>query len=57
MAELRQASSQFEAVLVFVIVLLSSCSAEERALYLVIMEGDPVSFLGSSPSHKDGRHA
>ena len=36
-----------------VILLFSVCLAEDRGLYLVMMEGDPVAFLGAShPSHK-----
>lgn len=39
----------------FIFVVFTACMAEERALFLVMMEGDPVAFLGGSPSHKHNR--
>ncbi|KAH7545692.1 hypothetical protein FEM48_Zijuj01G0120800 [Ziziphus jujuba var. spinosa] len=45
----------FQAFLI-IFVLFSACFAEERALYLVMMEGDSVAFpSNTSPSHEDGR--
>lgn len=48
------ASSKPVATIVVVLVMvIAACFAEERDLYLVTMEGEPVAFLGGSPSQKD----
>ncbi|PON52148.1 Subtilase [Parasponia andersonii] len=36
-------------------ILFTLCLAEKRDLFLVMLEGDPVAFLGGSQSHKDNR--
>lgn len=48
------ASSKLVATIVVVLVMvIAACFAEERDLYLVTMEGEPVAFLGGSSSQKD----